>query len=128
MLLQLAGHLRGKALLEWNLIDLLEKQTYEEAKQALRTRLDPGGKTLAALDFRHTVQQEGEAVSEFICRIERTFQIAYGRDDMSKETKETLLHGQVQEGLRDEIMRSPVYLEHKHIKNCALPPGTRKSI
>ena len=26
---------------------------------------------------------------------------------MSKETKKTLLHGQVQEGLRDEIMRSP---------------------
>ena len=106
-LMQLAGHLRGRALTEWNLLDPQEKETYEEAKQAMLSRLDVGGKTLAAQEFRHTLHQERESVSDFIRKIERTFQIAYGGDNMSKETRDTLLHGQVQEGLRDEIMRSP---------------------
>ena len=35
------------------------------------------------------------------------FQITYGHDSMSAETRGTLLHGQLQEGLRHEIMRAP---------------------
>ena len=107
LLIQLAGHLRGKALMEWNLLEPDDKATYEAAKQALQARLDPGGRSLAAQDFRHMMQQETEPVSDFIQRLERIFQIAYGRDQMSKETRDTLLHSQLQEGLRDELMRSP---------------------
>ena len=56
LLLQFAGHLRGRALQEWNLIDSAEKQTYSDAREALRLRLDPGTKTLAAQEFRHSLQ------------------------------------------------------------------------
>ena len=38
-------------------------------------------------------------VANFIRHLERTFQIAYGRDGMSAETRGTLLHSQLQEGL-----------------------------
>ena len=98
-LMQLAGHLRGRALQEWNLLSDRDKGSYADAIQALRSRLDPGGRTLAAQDFRHTVQGETELVADFIRRLERTFQIAYGQDGMSAETRDTLLHSQLQEGL-----------------------------
>ena len=79
LLMQFAGYLRGWALQEWNLLGPEDRETYETATQALRTRLDPGGRALAAQDFRHTVQRESEAVGDFVRRLERTFQIAYGR-------------------------------------------------
>ena len=50
-LIQLAGHLRGRALQEWNLLGEEEKGTYQTATQALRIRLDPGNRVLAAQDF-----------------------------------------------------------------------------
>ena len=106
-LMQLAGHLRGRALQEWNLLGEGDKETYAEATQALRSRLDPGGRALAAQDFRHTVQGETEGVADFIRRLERTFRIAYGRDNMSSETRDTLLHSQLQEGLRYDLMKGP---------------------
>ena len=86
MLMQLAGHLRNKALQEWNLMSLQERSNYQTAISTLRTRLDPGNKTLAALDFRHITQKENESVSDFIMRLERIFQIAFGHDQMSSET------------------------------------------
>ena len=52
-LMQLAGHLRGWALVEWNLLSGEEKSTYSASKQALHARLDPGSKVLAA---RHAIQ------------------------------------------------------------------------
>ena len=99
-LMQLAGHLRGRALQEWNLLSDGDKGSYANATQALHNRLDPGGRALAAQDFRHTVQGETELVADFIRRLERTFQIAYGRDGMSTKTRDTLLHSQLQEGLQ----------------------------
>ena len=106
-LLQMAGHLQGRALLEWNLLKDDEKDTMEKAVGALRNRLDEGGRALAAQDFRHSLQKEGETVSNYIRRLESTFKIAYGRDAMAAGTRDTLLHGQFQEGLRYELMRSP---------------------
>ena len=44
---------------------------------------------LAAQDFRHTIQREAEPVSDFVRHLERTFQIAYRRDVMSAETRDT---------------------------------------
>ena len=75
--------------------------------QTLKYRLDPGNRTLAAQDFRHVCHKEVEAVSDFICRLEKTFQVAYGKDYMSMETRHMLLYGQLQEGLKDSLMRSP---------------------
>jgi hypothetical protein len=106
-LIQFAGHLRGRALVEWNLLSPEETVTYEEAVLALRARLEPGGKAMAGQDFRHCRQRPGELVADFIRRVERTFQVAYGRDTMSRETKDALQHGQLQEGLLQEILQGP---------------------
>lgn len=106
-LLQLAGHLRGRALQEWDLLSTSDRAKFETAVKALRDRLDPGGKAMAAQDFRHCTQSQGESVSDFIRRLERTFRLAYGRDGMLVETKDALLHGQFQEGLRHHLMEAP---------------------
>ena len=120
LLMQFAGYLRGRALQEWNLLGPEERESYETATQALRTRLDPGGRALAAQDFRHTLQRESEAVGDFVRRLERTFQIAYGRDPMSAETRDTLLHSQLQEGLRYEILKAPAVSGAQSYKELCL--------
>lgn len=107
LLLQLAEHLRGRALQEWGLLAEGDKQTYMSATDALRHRLDPGSKTMAAQDFRHTVQEAEENVATYIRRLERAFRIANGRDGLTAETRDALLHGQLHEGLRYDIMRGP---------------------
>ena len=73
----------------------------------MQARLEFGGKAVAAQDFRHTVQGETELVVDFVRRLERVFRRAYGRDRMSTETKETLLYGQLHEGLRYSLMKAP---------------------
>ena len=103
-LMQLAGHLRGRALVEWNLLSGEEKSTYSASKQALHARLDPGSKVLAA---RHAVQKDDESVVDFVRRMERCFQVAYGTDNLSRETRETVYFGQLQEGLKYGIVKSP---------------------
>ena len=47
-LLQLAGHLRGKALQEWTLLGADATKNFGTALAALQNRLDPGGPALAA--------------------------------------------------------------------------------
>ena len=106
-LMQLAGHLKGRALQEYNLLGPTEKVSFESAVEALRSRLEPSSKAVAAQDFRHGMQKDSESVSDFIRRMERTFRIAYGRDSMSTETRDTLLYCQLQEGLRYELMKAP---------------------
>ena len=78
--IQLAGHIRGRALQKYNLLRQEDKASFAEVVGALRVRLDPGGKAIAAQDFRHTVQSESESVADFVRRLERMFRIAYGRD------------------------------------------------
>ena len=92
---------------EWNLLDDADKVSYANATDALWARLDPGNKTLAAQDFRHTSQSTEESVADFIRHLERTFRVAYGRDGLAASTRDALLHGQLHEGLRYEIMRGP---------------------
>ena len=75
--------------------------------EALRLCLDPGSRTLAAQESRHTSQGDEEKVADFIRKLERKFNVAYGREGMSAETQDTLLHGQLQDGLRHEIMQAP---------------------
>ena len=54
MLMQLVGHLKGRALQEWKLLISEDRSSYQNAVRALRKKLDPGNQTLEALDFRHT--------------------------------------------------------------------------
>ena len=105
-MLQLAGNLRGRALQEWELLTDVERSNFESAVEALRKRLDPGGKMLAAQDFRHASQRDDETVADFICRLAWSFKIAYGRDGLSLETQHAFLPGQLHEGLKFEVMRA----------------------
>ena len=82
---------------------------YSDFKMAvhnLREHLDPCSKVLAGQDYRHTVQTDNETVAGYICRLEKAFHIAFGNDKLGRETKETMLYGQLQEGLRLDILRS----------------------
>ena len=99
-LIQLAGHLHGRVLQEWNLLEDKDKENYNGAVNALKDVLGPGSKVLAVQDFQHTTQEEGESVAAFVCRLERTFRIAYSGDKLSTETRGAFLYGQLQEGLR----------------------------
>ena len=65
-LLQLAGHLRGRALQEWDLLEQSEKSTFIRAVESLRLRRDMGSKTMAAQEFRHCTQARGETI---YCRL-----------------------------------------------------------
>jgi len=106
-LIQFAGHLKGRALAEWNLLSPDEISTVEVAARSMREHLDPCSKVMAGQDFRRTTQRDGEPVSDFICRLEKTYSIAYGSEQMSKDTKDVMLYGQLQEGLRLSIVKSP---------------------
>ena len=70
-----------------------------------------------------TKQEEKESASTFIRRLERTFQVAYGHDRMLSETRNTLLHGQLQEGLLHELMRAPAV---SGAQSCASLLATRR--
>ena len=60
------------------------------------SRLESGmRRVFAAQDFRHTSQKEMESTADFIRRLERTFNVAYGHDSMSVETHETILYNQL---------------------------------
>ena len=106
-LLQLAGHLRGKARQEFSLLSSDHKATFDNAITAMGSRLDPGSRALAAQDFRHAAQGPQETVADYILRLEKIFRRAYGREQMTEETKKTLLHGQLQEGLKYVLMKAP---------------------
>jgi hypothetical protein len=106
-LMQLPGYLCGRALQEWWLLSSSEQDSYSSAIEALRQRLDPGSKTVAAQELRHSLQRGGESVSDFIRCLQKTFQVAYGRDNLNTATRDALLYGQLYEGLRYEIMLSP---------------------
>ena len=88
-LMQLAGHLSRHALQEYKLLRPEKRESFESAIKTLRSHLDPGSKAVAAQGFRHAAQEDSESVSVFIRRLERTFRIAYGRDSMSNETRDT---------------------------------------
>ena len=75
----------------WNLLTSKNKTSFKEAADALRQRIDPQNKVIAATDFRHANQSESEPVADYVRRIERLFQLAYGRDSLSAETRDTML-------------------------------------
>ena len=66
LLLQLAGHLHGRALQECGLLEESSKATYSSAVESLCARLDPGSRMLAAQDFHHAHQGDDESTANFI--------------------------------------------------------------
>ena len=106
-LLQLAGHLHGRALQEWNLISTEDRMTFVDPVKSLRARVDPENRVLAGQEFRHAIQESDESVPRYIRRLERLFQTAYDRDRLRVETREMLLYSQLQEGLRYTLIKSP---------------------
>ena len=68
------GHLCGRALREWSLLRMTEKESLVVAVSALCTRLVPGSRALVAQDFHHAAQREGESVADYISRLEQLFQ------------------------------------------------------
>ena len=70
-------------------------------------RLDPGSCALAAQEFRNALQREKESVSDYITRLERSFQIAYGHERLTLETRDAFLFSQLQAGLKLTLMESP---------------------
>ena len=107
ILIQLAGHLRGRALMEWNLLEDRDKQHWKCAVKTLQNRLEHGNSAAAALEFRHLYQHKMETVSQFVSRLEKTFRTAHGKSKMPMESREALLHGQLQDGLLYKLMVSP---------------------
>ena len=99
--------MRGKARQEFSLLSSDDKATFSSTTVAMRSRLDAGSCALAAQDFRHATQGPQETVSDYILRLEKIFRRAYGREHMTEETRKTLLHGQLQEGLRYALMKAP---------------------
>jgi hypothetical protein len=81
-------------LCSW-LVGLEEDQAraYDNTVLTLQERLDPGSKVLGEQDFQHAFQRDNEPIADFVRKLQRTFNITYGRDRMSKETKEAILFG-----------------------------------
>ena len=122
-LMQLAGYLRGRAAQEWKLLQPEDKISYQAATRALKDRLNPGNQALAALDFHHICQQANETVSDFIGRLEQMFQTGFGCERLSKETRDMLLYGQLQEGqegLLYSLMESPAISGAQNYKELSL--------
>lgn len=80
-----------------------KKNHFKKAVEALKGQLDCGGKVLAVQDLRHLAQGEKETVSKLMRRLEQTFLIAYGRDNMTAETRDA---SQLWEALKHELMKS----------------------
>ena len=126
-LIQLAGQLHSRAIQEWNLLEDGNKRTNADATQALHSRMDRGCRGLAAQDFRHTVQGDAESISDFVRHLKHTFQIAYSQDSMSIETRDTLLHSQLQEWLRYDLMRAPAVSGAQTYKELCLATKNKES-
>ena len=90
-LMQLVGHLRGKAAREYSLLSSEEKRAFPTAVHALRAQLDPGSCALAAQELRNALQRDKESVSDYITRLERSFQFAYGHERLTPETRDAFL-------------------------------------
>ena len=102
------------------LLDADIKKSYSKAVGAWHVRLDPGSWILAAQDFQRSSQGDEENSVDFICHLECIFNVVYGREDMSSETHAILLHGQLQDGLKQELMRAPPLSDARGYKEICL--------
>ena len=76
-LLQLAGHLRGHALQEWDLLNTSDRANFDKVVGALSDCLDPGGKSNGCMPktfaTAHNLKARVLATSSDVCQ--RTFQL-----------------------------------------------------
>ena len=79
--------------------------------------MDPGSKTMAAQDFRHSAQLESESVADFIRRLEEAYQIAYGRDRDETHSAVWAATGGAEN--TSWCVALPCWV-HRHIRNCVL--------
>ena len=61
---------------------------------------------MAAPDFHDISQREKETVAEFIKCLRHSFQLACGQDGIQPEMRNTLLHGQFEEGLKQNLIEA----------------------
>ena len=106
-LMQLPSYLKGRALQEWRLLGPSVQRDYTAAIEALRSRLDSTNRPMATQEFRHSIQRSGESVADYIRRLEKAYQLAYGKDSLSSEVRDALLYGQLYDGLRYSLMSGP---------------------
>ena len=59
-------------------------------------------------------------MSDFIGQLENVFQTGFGREQLSNETREMLLYGQLQEGLLYSLMESPTVSGAQNYKELRL--------
>ena len=118
--MQLPGYLKGRALQEWSLLSPTVQQDYTAAIEALRSRLDSTNRTMAAQEFRHSTQRQGESVADFIRRLEKAFQLAYGKDSLHSDTRDALLYSQLYDGLRYNLMRGPAVSGSQNYKELCV--------
>ena len=59
MHLQRTGHLHGRTLQEWSIVDHTSKAAYSSAVESLRACLYPGIHMLAVRHFRHNCRGPG---------------------------------------------------------------------
>ena len=84
---------------------------------------------MAAQNFRQSLQKSVEAVSDFIRRLEKTYQVVYGKDDLNTATHDELLYGQLYEGLRYDIMLSPAVSGSQGFKElCTATKGEERRL
>ena len=79
------------------------------------------------MDFRHITQKENESVSDFIMRLECTFQIAFGHDHMSLDARDVLLYGKLQDGLRiDLVSKAPAISGAQNYRELCIAAKMKK--
>ena len=85
---------------------------------------------LAGQDFQRTVQTDNETVADYTCQLEKAFRVAFGNDKLGKKTKETMLYGQLQEGLHLGILhvRSPRALGAMSFKELCMATKNEEQV
>ena len=124
----LTSECSSQRMQEWRLFTQSEQQDYATTVDALCAQLDPGSKTMAAQKFCHSLQKNG-GVPDYVRRLEKTLQIAYEKDDLGRTTRDTLLYGQLYEGLRYELVQSAAVSgaqSYQELCTAATPPPQDK--
>lgn len=55
----------------------------------------------------HSLKKSTESIPDYIRHLEKAYQIAYGKDNLTPATRETLPYGQLYGGLCYDLMQSP---------------------
>ena len=78
---------------------------------------------MAVQDFCHACQQN-KTVTDYIRQLDRCYQLAYGKDKLTSETKEAILFGQLQTGLSYQIVKNPAASKTQSYKGLCAAANT----